>query len=146
MVGPCHSRRGALQNSHCSIAISAEHKSKFAVLHVLWWHLHMSSRTNKKFNQSIVLEKHYSILKIYCKRHCWVSFFQQNIFRSLPWEKDYISYQMLKSSYTQTKSSKVQIVAWLPTMPRRWHNRLERSPRMRKLGCSTYSGNRPNSL
>ena len=30
---PCHSRCSTLMNPHCSMAISAEHKLKFAVLH-----------------------------------------------------------------------------------------------------------------
>ena len=30
---PCHSRCGTQKNLHCSIAMSAEHRTKFAVLH-----------------------------------------------------------------------------------------------------------------
>ena len=30
---PCHSRCGTLKNPHCSMAISAEYRSKFAALH-----------------------------------------------------------------------------------------------------------------
>ena len=31
---PCHSRCCALKNLHCSISIAAEHRSKFAILHL----------------------------------------------------------------------------------------------------------------
>ena len=39
-----HSRCGTLKNLHCSIAMSAEHRSKFASLHRQWWRLHMSEK------------------------------------------------------------------------------------------------------
>ena len=32
----CHSRCGMLQNPHCSMAMSAEHRSKFTALHQQW--------------------------------------------------------------------------------------------------------------
>ena len=37
----CHIRCCTLKNPHCSMAMSAEHRSKFAVLHRQWWRLHM---------------------------------------------------------------------------------------------------------
>ena len=43
-----------LKRPHCSMAMSAEHRSKFAALHRQWWRLHMSvkfsSGTNQKQN------------------------------------------------------------------------------------------------
>ena len=41
---PCHSRGGTLKNLHCSMAMSAEHRSKFAALHRQWLRLHMSEK------------------------------------------------------------------------------------------------------
>ena len=32
----CHSRCGMLQNPHCSMAMSAEHRSKLTALHQQW--------------------------------------------------------------------------------------------------------------
>ena len=40
----CHSRCGTLKNPHCSVAMSAEHRSKFAALQWQWWRLHMSEK------------------------------------------------------------------------------------------------------
>ena len=40
MVGPCRSGYGTLKNPHCSMAMSAEHRSKFPARHRQWWHLH----------------------------------------------------------------------------------------------------------
>ena len=45
---------GTLKNPHCSMAVCAEHRSKFATLHRLWWHFHMSekfSRGRKTLNK-----------------------------------------------------------------------------------------------
>ena len=42
MDAPYHSSCGTLKNPYCSIAISAEHRSKFAVLHRQWLRLQMS--------------------------------------------------------------------------------------------------------
>ena len=33
---PCHSKCCTLKNPHCSMAMSAEHRSKFAALHQQW--------------------------------------------------------------------------------------------------------------
>ena len=33
LYAPCHSRCGTIKNPLCSMAMSAEHRSKFAVLH-----------------------------------------------------------------------------------------------------------------
>ena len=44
MFAPCHSRRGTQKNPHCSMATSAEHRSKFVTLHWQWWRLHMSEK------------------------------------------------------------------------------------------------------
>ena len=41
---PCHSTCGTLKNPHCSLAMSAENRSKFAALHQSWWRLHMSEK------------------------------------------------------------------------------------------------------
>ena len=40
----CHSRCGTLKNPHCSMAMSAEHRSKLAALHRQGWRLHMSEK------------------------------------------------------------------------------------------------------
>ena len=45
---PCHSRCGTLKNPHCSMAMSAEHISKFAALHRQWWRLHMTNKQTKR--------------------------------------------------------------------------------------------------
>ena len=52
---------GTLKNPHCSMAMSAEHRSKFAALYRQWWRLHMSEtfssgtinskQTNKQTNK-----------------------------------------------------------------------------------------------
>ena len=39
-----HSRWDTLKNPHCSMAMSAKHRSKFAALQRLWGHLHMSEK------------------------------------------------------------------------------------------------------
>ena len=41
---PCHSRCGTLENPHCSLTMSSEHRSKFAVLHQQWLRLHMNEQ------------------------------------------------------------------------------------------------------
>ena len=41
---PCHNRCATLKNSHYSIAMSAEHRSKFAALRRQWWRLLMSEK------------------------------------------------------------------------------------------------------
>ena len=56
---PCHRRCGTLKNHHCSIAITAEHRSKFAALHWSWWRLHMSEKLSsgtKTFNIKDIAE------------------------------------------------------------------------------------------
>ena len=42
--GPCRNGCGTLKNSHCSMAMSVEHRSKFAALHRQWWRLHISEK------------------------------------------------------------------------------------------------------
>ena len=63
---PCHSRWGTLKNPHCPMAMSAEHRSKFAALYRQWWRLRMSdkflsrtknSKQTNNFNQYWL--KHY---------------------------------------------------------------------------------------
>ena len=58
---PCHSRSGTLKNPHCSMAISAEHRSKFAALHRQWWHLQM----NKKFSSGFSVSNHKNCKLLY---------------------------------------------------------------------------------
>ena len=41
---PCHSMCDTLKNPYCSMAMSAEHRSKFAALHRPWWRLYMSEK------------------------------------------------------------------------------------------------------
>ena len=43
-VGPRDSRRGTLKNPHCSMAMSAEYRSKFSALHRQWWYFQMSKK------------------------------------------------------------------------------------------------------
>ena len=40
----CHSSCGTPKNPYCSMAMSAEHRSKFVALHRQWWRLHMSEK------------------------------------------------------------------------------------------------------
>ena len=40
----CHSRCGTLKNPHCSMALSAEHRSTFAALHRQWCRLWMREK------------------------------------------------------------------------------------------------------
>ena len=41
---PCLSRCSKLKNPHCSMAVCADHRSKFAALYRWWWRLQMSER------------------------------------------------------------------------------------------------------
>ena len=41
---PCHSRCSTIKNLHCSVGMSAEHRSKFEALHQQWWSLYMSEK------------------------------------------------------------------------------------------------------
>ena len=54
---PCHSWCGTLKNPHCSMAMSADHRSKFcSPSPTIWWRLHMienfsSDDKSRMFNQ-----------------------------------------------------------------------------------------------
>ena len=41
---PCHSRCGTLKNPHRLVAMTAEHRSKFAALHWQWCRIHISEK------------------------------------------------------------------------------------------------------
>ena len=44
----CCSRCDTFKNPHCSMATSAEHRSKFAALHRQWWRLYMSEKFSSR--------------------------------------------------------------------------------------------------
>ena len=72
---PCHSRCCTLKNPHCSMAMSAEHRSKFAAFHRQWWRLHMS----EKFSSGTKNLKQKKIYTILCIIHA-VNTNVQNLF------------------------------------------------------------------
>ena len=50
---PVHSRCVTLKNPHCSMATSAEHRSKCAALHRQWWRLQMSEWKILEWNEKL---------------------------------------------------------------------------------------------
>ena len=75
---PCHSRCSTLKNPH-HLAMSVEHRSKFAALHWQWWRLHMSEKfssgtenpkqTNKQTNKHKMSIKPLEMKLL--KQSCW---------------------------------------------------------------------------
>ena len=53
---PCH-RCDTLENPHCSMAMSAEHRSNFAALQRQWWRLHMSEKFSSGTKNSKQINK-----------------------------------------------------------------------------------------
>ena len=58
MDAPCYSKCGTLKNTHCSIAMSAEHGWKFAALHRQWRCLHMSEKFSSGMKNPKQTKKH----------------------------------------------------------------------------------------
>ena len=69
----CHSRCGTLRNPHCSMAVGAEHRSKFAALHRQWWRLQMSEKFSSG-TKNLIQTITYVISAIYNKARlkCYV--------------------------------------------------------------------------
>ena len=60
-----HSRCGTLKNPHCSVAMSAKYRSKFAALKRQWWRLHLSEKfssgmKNKQTKQTLLFITYFS--------------------------------------------------------------------------------------
>ena len=59
---------GTLKNPHCSMAMSAKHRSKFAAFNRQWWRLHMSEKFSSGTINSKTNKKVYSLLSCICTK------------------------------------------------------------------------------
>ena len=69
---PCHNRFGTLKNLNCSMALGAEHRSKFAALHRQWCRLQMTnSRVGRKTPNKKNLGYDLCFVFLMCSRSLW---------------------------------------------------------------------------
>ena len=73
---PCHIRCGTLKNPHCSTAITAEHRSKFAALHQWVKNSRVGRKTQKK--------KHKKFSLVFCTTLKKVHTMQSKFIKTIP--------------------------------------------------------------